>query len=597
MMPIVQRFPWRSSRLSIAAFVLGLISSAAVAAELRTDYLLFNDPAIAEPDEFTSFPQRLAAVWNEALTRPEIDLQRMAAESIARGARLNVNGLEATIPRLRELVTADATQIIPRIAAARALAALNAKDSAPDLAAAAAKYDGEFRWVSERALGLWRYEPIRAEWRSRLTSPQIRHRDMKLAISGLGLAEDQEALPRLLEIVHDMRAAADLRVEAARSSALISPEEGVVDHARRLVESSAGAASLRKVCALRLLTRSRRPLALELLRTLAVDAEPAIAAEALRLLNEIDSKLVLPLAGQALENQDGKVRREGLVAYVRFPAVERIPAIAARLDDALPTLRREACESLHRLLDQPELEGAIWAAVMEQLTRSGWRGQEQAALLVGQRGYQPAAPRLLELQYVARVEPRVTAAWALRKVAVRETCPAILTRCEQLTTQRTTADLVEGLDEQVGHLFEALAVMEHWQAEPLWMKYIPKDLGMGVYSRCCAIWALGIRHNGVHRPELAVQLVERLTDPLLPPELELVRYACAVSLARIQASEQIDRMRKWVGEEALDTGHVAAKHALGVRWAIEQLTGKSLPPVQKLPRGRSGWFLEPTDAN
>ncbi|RPI86875.1 MAG: HEAT repeat domain-containing protein, partial [Planctomycetaceae bacterium] len=443
------------------------------AAEIRPDYQFFHDPDLERPVTTRKFDERLSELWLEALNRPEIDLQRMVCESIVRGVKIEVPGLDACIGRLRELLTADQTQPVVRSAVAKALVALAAHDAAEDLALAANRYSGDVRQTCERALGDWRYEPIRPEWLARLDSPTVRHRDLILAIRGLGLAEVQPASDRLIGFLRSARAASEVRVEAALALGRIH-HDGMVELAESLLEPGAGGTIVDRLCAARLLAEHHKPEAHGVLLRLAADPEPAVRAEALRLLNGIDSNLVLPLAEEAMKHPDHLVRRQGMIAFTRLPTPERMAPVSNLLDDLIPDLRREVCQRFDELLARPELVSAIWGATSDVLGRDGWRGQEQAALLVGQHRYQPASPRLLELQSVPRAEARVAAAWALRRVAVPETCAPILARARQLTDQRMTGPAPDQVDEQVGHLFEALAMMSYWQAESLWRQYVPK---------------------------------------------------------------------------------------------------------------------------
>lgn len=580
---------------SLACVVLlaGAVLPAA-RAEIKPEYRMFKDPEFERPDFITTYADRLSAVWVDVLNRPEADLQRMAGESIARGHKLGVPGLAAAIPRLGELIVADSTHPSARVAAARALVSLDARDAAGTLATAAGKYSGDVRQICERALGDWKYEPIRETWRERLTATGVRHRDLVLAIRGLGLSGDPQTLPRLLELAHGTLNPPEVRLEAAQGAGRLATT-GLVPEAQKLIESKLGTSIVNRMCAGRLLAAHQGPDAHAVLLKLAVDTEPAVSADALRLLNDIDSNLVLPLAADAMQSSDNLVRRQGMLAYTKLPTPERMGPVARLLDDLVPELRIEVRDTLDTLLARPELVPAIWAGVLEVLGKDSWRGQEQAALLVGAHEHKPAANRLLELQSIPRAEARVAAAWALRKVAVPETCPTILKRLEVLTKQRMGGPPLDGLDEQAGHLNEALAVMQYWQAESLWMQYVPKNPPMGHYSRATSIWALGLRFNGEHKPQLGEQLIERLTDSApVPPELEFVRYACAITLARIQAKEQVPKMLVWVIEDNLKQGNVRTEHALAIRWAVSQLTGEKYPDLNPIPTGKQGWFLEPT---
>lgn len=592
--------PFRWCALCLGAILCGVASglvapAVAQSGEIVIDFQMLHDPELERPGSTKRFAERLASLWVEALERPEADLQRRVGEMIVRAHQMEVPGLDIAIPRLRELLIDEKTHPAARSAAAKALAALSARTAAPDLAHAAGQFPGDVRQVCERALGEWQYEPIRAEWLERLHSNTVRHRDLVLAIQGLGMGEVKEATDRLLALLFTHSAASEVRVEAAQALGRIHGA-GMVSDARKLLEGPHGGTLVNRLAAARLLARHQLPEAHEILLKLAVDEEPAVRAEALRLLNGIDSSLVLPLAEEAMQHPDHLVRWQGMIAYTRLATPERMAPVASLLNDLIPDLRRDVCSRLDDLLARPELVPAIWSGVETVLSRDGWRGQEQAGLLIGKHIYKPAVNRLLELQSIPRAEARVTAAWALRRLAIPETREAIFKLTESLTAQRLGGLGADQIDEQVAHLFEALALMQHWQAEALWRQYVPKNPPMGHFSRATAVWALGLRFRGEPQPQLAAQLIERLTDTApLPPELEFVRYACAITLGRIQGKEHVSRMVQWVGEESLRAGKVSGLHALAVRWAVEQLTGEKYPDLKPVTSGRGGWFLEPID--
>ena len=569
----------------------GWLAPSARTAEIQIDYQMFQDPAIERPVVKNAFADRLADLWIEALDQPEVDLQRRAGESIARGKKLGVPGLQAAIPRLRELLTNDSTHPAARSAAAKALAALAAQEAADDLAGAAARRPGDVRRLCETALAEWGYEPIRAVWLARLKAGASSHRDLILAIRGLGLGRVDAARASLQALLHDGRLAAEVRIESGRALGRISAD-GLVDDARKLVKEGS---VIGQLCAVQLLARHESDEANRILLELAVADEPAVRAEALRLLNEIDSNLVVPLAEEAMRHPDHLVRWQGMEAYTRLASPERMAPVVRLLDDLIPDLRREVCSRLDELVQRPELEAAVWAAVRAVLEREGWRGQEQAALLAGKHRHQPAAARLIQLQSVPRADARVAAAWALRKLAVKESCPSILNRARRLTELRLGARSLDQIDEQIAHLLEALAVMEYWDAEPLWREYVPKNNSMGHLSRAAAIWALGLRYNGEREPKLAGRLIERLTDVSFPAELEYVRYACAITLGRIQATEYVPRLIDWAGADSLRTGTVAAPSGLAIRWTVSRLTGEQFPELQPRPITQGVWFLVPIE--
>jgi len=136
--------------------------------------------------------------------------------------------------------------------------------------------------------------------------------------------------------------------------------------------------------------------------------------------------------------------------------------------------------------------------------------------------------------------------------------------------------------------------MKYAPAEPVLRRYVPKSQTLGSLSRAAAIWALGHLHAGIPDEPLAQLMVERMTEPnsVMPPEVPRVRHACAISLGRMQAKSQTERMRKYMGPKiGIDPT------SLATRWAIQELTGETLPEPEPPPLSRSGWFLEPLDAN
>ena len=167
--------------LSVALMLL--FGSAAVArAEIRSSFLMLNDPEIHVPPTVNVFAPRLKGLWLEALARPEADMQRLAADAITRGHAAGMRGLEGAIPRLESLLSSARSHPSARLAAARALVELGANDSAATLAGSVGQFGADLRQIIEPALAQWDYQPMRAEWHARLKDPQTGNRELMLAI-------------------------------------------------------------------------------------------------------------------------------------------------------------------------------------------------------------------------------------------------------------------------------------------------------------------------------------------------------------------------------------------------------------------------------
>lgn len=581
---------WFARSFMLLGLVGFLIAECNIAtAEIRPEFAMDSDPKLIIPNPIMRFSKKYKPLWFEALARPEADLQRLAAETIAQAHIVGVPEMNDARATLLKIVTAEKSHLAARIAAARALIVLDAHEESQALFDSSQMHGADLQQIIEPALAHWKSEPIRAVWVKRLDAPKTRHRELMLAINGLGEAGDETALPKLLGLTADSLQPSSVRLAAARSAGKLK-ETGLEAEAKQLTKSDSASIADR-LAAVALLERHKSEAARSVLLQLARDKEPSVIAAALTQLNAINHDLVLPLAEEAIANDDVNVRQQGANAYIARPTPERIAVLAKLLDDVHPKFRGNIREALFVLAQKPELDSAVRQTATQVLAGESWRGQEQATLLLSELDHKPAAPRLVQLLDSSRIEVLIATAWGLRKLAVPETLPAMLEKATQQTDARSKGKSVNGVDEQVAHLFEAFGLMNYAPAENLLRKYIPKRLELGDYSRGAAIWSLGLMHNGTPDEPLATLLVERLTEPpVTPSELIRIRAMSAISIGRMQAKSQVTRMREYLGPkvEPLLT-------PLAIRWSLHQLTGELLPDAEPPITSRSGWFLEPLD--
>jgi HEAT repeat protein len=517
-------------------------------------------------------------------------MQRMAADAIGRGHLAGVPELADAVPRLVEIVTASQSHPAARLAAAQALISLGAKAAAPQLAESSEHFGADLRQLVEPALAQWRYEPIARVWLRRLKAPATRRRDLLLAIDGLRAVGDKSAVGALLELVHDALRTADVRSAAARAAGLIQ-DHGLEGDARRLIAGPAPVPILDRLCAVRLLARHAGEDSQNLLSQFALDAEPAVAIVALTRLIEVAPQKVVPITETAIQNADPQVRQRGAEAYALFPDPRRVIVLARLLDDPHPEVRGAVRDWLFELQRRPELADLVISAATEMLAGESWRGLEQAALILGALGHRPAAPRLVALLESARPEVGIAAAWALKKLALPETLPALLDKARRQTEIRANPnDISRGLDEQTAHLIETFGLMKYAPAEPLLVQYIPKRFNFGLYSRTAAIWSLGHLHEGMPDESLAKQFMVRVTDDNMPSEFLRVRAMAAVSIGRMKALSQVSALQKSLGIKPAPN-----VHGMSIRWALMELTGEFVPEADPPIAARKKWFLEPLE--
>lgn len=575
----------------LALVALGVSAIPVDADGIEPVFVMDADPGLNYPEPVEDFDPEMARLWLQALNRPEADLQRMAAETIARAHRYGVPELSQAVPRLEEILLADTSHPASRFAAANALITLDSRSSGDKLFEASQTYGTDLRQLVEPALAEWDHASAKAQWLERLASPDTHSRELILALRGLGVAGDPSALSDIMRVIGDLRRSGGIRLEAATAAGMIA-DSGLEDAASQLAENTRSPLHVNQISAVRVLARHSSAAAQTLLTELAAHEEPAVAAAALLRLNEIDSTLVLPLAESAIGSPDPQVRRQGVICLLQNPEADHVGLLTPLLADPHPGLRHQVCNGLYELATEADLGEIVRDSAIQVLAADDWRGQQEASLLLGALEHQPAGERLVELLESPRAEVRIPAAWALRKVAVPETVSGIMDKTAALTELRRRQGDSTEIDIMVAHLFEALGVLAAEEAIPQMIAYVPKRAD-SEFSRAAAIWALGKISEGELDVELESAFVGRILDFTPQPlESQLVKRMSAIALGRIEALEQVAMMKQYLGGESNRTEEgVLMELALG--WAILKLSGEESPPPEPLTIDQGQWFLEP----
>ncbi|OHB84014.1 MAG: hypothetical protein A2V98_01470 [Planctomycetes bacterium RBG_16_64_12] len=582
-----------------------VIAVSAVGGEdVAVDSARQQDPRIELPSPRAVFSPKLKPLWLSALSAREEDLKRQAAQTIALAHRRGMPELADTAGPLMEALDAPDQHPAVMLAAARALIVLDARQAAPLLFKHAVEDGLDMSQLVEPALAAWDFQPIRKVWLDRLSSAGRappghrakhgrggRRRPLVLAIRGVADVGAGEAEPRLLELARGQEVAPDIRLEAARALGKLR-HEGLEQEARNLAGDKSSARIADRLVAASLLSGHLGDAAQALLLELAVDPEPAVAAVALGRLLEIDPMLVIPIAEKTIASDDANVRRLGARALVAWRTLDATRLLGPMLDDPHPEVRSYVRRSLLEMAADPPLAEAVLDEALKMLATEHWRGLEQAALMAVALEHKPAAGRLVELLEFERPEVFVTAAWALRRLAVPATLDAMFDKAKR------EIDRIEAskwgtyhLDRQLSQLLEAFGQMKYVPAEPLLRRHIPKNSPFGLGSRAASIWSLGHLHAGKPEPELARLLDERLSDiNLMFPEAGEVRLMSAVTLGRMKAKTSLPTLQRFLEGE---TPNSPVGYACG--WAIHQITGAPIPQPVVHEASQMGWFLEPLE--
>jgi len=554
------------------------------------DSIMYHDPELPQAKIAHVFPEHLMPAWLDALHRPEADYQSRPALTILLAHKEGLHGTTAAIEPLLETLARPEQKDMVRLAAAQALIELDAQQSASQLFQQAQAGDHDLRDLIEPALAKWKFQPAREIWLERLRRPETIPGDLVLALRGLAALKVIEAIPSLTDLVQSRQASWPIRLEAARALGEIKTS-GSESDARGLAADPAPNAAGARLAASWLLRHHQGGETTKILQTLARDAEPAVAAVALERLLEMDPKLVMPAIDVVLASPDAKVRSFGVEALCRDPTVERLPLLAARLDDPHPDVRTKARQSLFDLGTKASFRDSVIREGMKVLYGRNWRGLEQTTFLLGQLDHKPAAGRLVELLKFDRPEVLIAAGWGLRRLAVPETLPNALehflsiVRIAQANqkSRKPQALPLEAWDQQLSHLAQFMGQFRYQPAEPAFRAQIPRIRKgpveapiLGQESRAASVWAMGWLYEGKADPQLARQLEDRLKDVpkrMDPGENPRVRRMSAIALGRMKSNSSLDVLKSFHWKlPTLDP----VSHACG--WSIQQLTGEAPPP-------------------
>ncbi len=583
-------------------------------APIQPSFLIDLEPEEqALPPVWFLNPQ-LLPLWKQAITHPESEMQRQAAEAIARAHEYGHYGLKVFQPELLALLQDKGLHPATRFAAAHALIVLDCRDSASALFEAAQAEGQDLRHFVEPVLARWGFEPLQLVWRERVKQTATTRRDLLLAVNGLGQLRVTAAQPDLLKIALDLARPPDIRLAAARAAGETS-EAGLEPTVKQIL--SRGSCSLvDRLCVAALLVRHRTPEAVEINQALAIDSEPAVAGIALRTLLATDPQLVLPVAEVSLKSSDANVRRVAIEAYLQLPTVERLETLSAKLNDPHPELRALVREGFFTHSRESAWETVIRESSIRVLNGDDWRGQEQTTLLLAALDRKEVAPRLVELLNSNRDEVMIATGWGLRVLAVPETAAALT---EQIRRQSKLESWpFPGVEQQVSHLCEALGKFKYKPAVPVLRIYVPKTMQYGPTPRAAAVWALGQIFEDAaggsptakssspisqaaellglkDQPEaelveaLAEQIMDRVRDTDgMPAEWAEVRRAGALALGRMKAASQLGGLKEKIGDR-VDSESVD----LAMRWAVLRISGEDLPIGPPELVERVGWFIEP----
>jgi HEAT repeat protein len=535
----------------------------------------------------------------KALNRPDADMRCRAAQTIALAYRRGMKGLETTVETLVARAADSKEHPAVRLEAVKTLIQLDARQSGESFLLLAKSGSSEMREQVEPALARWESKSAIELWLERLGDPESRGRSLALAIAGLAKVREKRAALGLRQLAVSDRTAPSIRLDAARALGQLHGE-GLEKDAERLAGKETLTGMSDRLAAALLLQTHTSNEAVKLLQKLAKDREPAVAAPAVARLIEIDPKLEVDHADRLLASADAKLRGLGVDVLRRVPWEKHVGPLGKRLDDVHPEVRGAARRALNELAVKHGLRAKVLAEATKVLGGKDWKGQEQAAILLADLDHKPAVDRLVELLASGRWEVFVTSAWVLRRLAVPESLPGVVTylqselplfRAGKRRENRPDSALIYMIDHQLSQLNQLLGQQKYRPADAILRGFVPRMTNVISFeSRAAAIWALGVFHEGKRDAELEKAALARLQDTnSMPPEDPRVRRMSAILLGRLGAKDSLEILRRFTVKFEL-TGDPVND---ACNWAIARITGVAVPALKVVQRTPIDWFLTP----
>lgn len=570
------------------AFVVPMRKPAAADANaIEVDDIMDQDPLLVLPGRIFIYSKSLKPLWLKALARPDAETRRLAAETFSLAVARDFPEMADAAPALVDVAVNDQDPLTRR-AAARAAVALDARAAAAALWKLANDDGLLMAQIVEPALARWKFADAVPVWRSRLDRFDGERAYLLLAIDAVAVAGDTASVAPLLKLAGDALAPSEVRAAAALAAGKLQTG-GLESAASAAIAQKNRPEHLGRLVAALLLRQHRDEPARTVLTTLAKDPEPAVAAAAIASLWAAGRPLALPFAAQNTTSSDAKLRRLAAEILCEEGTAAAIAQLGVMLDDRNPSIRRFVASRFTRFATAPDAK--LRPAVLEQATAmlagDSWRGLEQAALILGSLDHEPAAERLVALLPHERGEVRVATGWALRRLKVAATYPAILNHAVTIDKTIATEEAGSPTTKQLSQIFQLFGEVRYRESERLMRKFVPKS-PLDQRVRGAAVWSLGYLYLDNPKSDLPALFAERLADNASPmPELDYVRQMSGIGLGRMRAEAELGTLRRFAQIDGPNT-----KVGRGCGWSIERMTGEKMPPGTDRQDGVLGWFLE-----
>jgi hypothetical protein len=415
--------------------------------------------------------------------------------------------------------------------------------------------------IEEILIG-WKNSLPLETWRSRIADLDGDWQAISLAIQGVDALRDAESIPILTQLL--AKPNLPLPIKIASSRVLGGLKTSGLESVARSFYSSRFAS--KDLIASQLLAEHNSPDALGLQLELVKSDQPAAARIAYASISKFHPQQADQLAPSMLNHKEFTLREQSVVNLDKNPVEANLLHLGSVLRDTHVGLRDNARESLFKHAAAPELRSIVDSIIDERISGENDLAIEQALILAVQLDRKDLCSRFLTLLNHENEIVRIRAAWGLQEIATaEEVIVQVLDVVTRLTEQLKAGKGVSASERlQLAYLLHVFGANNYRPAEPVLREYVPElAQKMTPHARASAIWSLGKILQGSQDVALSAQLQERFFDQGPPDaEMENVRYACAITMARLGALEDPAVLTSAGGTPPYKMG-------LAVAWVIE----------------------------
>ncbi|MCU0711866.1 MAG: hypothetical protein MUC43_07380 [Pirellula sp.] len=415
---------------------------------------------------------------------------------------------------------------------------------------------------AEEILVGWKSSLPLKTWRARIAELRGDWQAISLAIQGVEALDDKESVPILTDLLSKPNLPLPIKLIGSRVLGRLKTD-GLESLASNFLASQF---SSKELIAAQLIAEHRSDAALAIQQDLIKSDQPAAASIAYQSISKFHSQQADLLAHALLDHKEFTVRELAIANLAKNPIEKNLRRLSEAFFDSHVGLRDQARESLFQHASAPELKPIVDTLVDTQISSNNNLAIEQALILAVQLDRKDLCKRFLVLLNHENEFIRIRAAWGLQEIATsEEVILQVLDFTKRLTEQLKDGKGVSISERlQLAYLLHVFGANEYKPAEPLLREYVPElAQKMTPHARASAIWSLGKILQGSKDSALSGQLQERFFDQGPPDaELENVRYACAITLARLGAMDDPTILTS-------AGGTLPYKMGVAVAWAIE----------------------------